>query len=80
MKTTSLNPSPLELKLTAALASLQAKIEARLDGFKITQIDELTAAENPMLLISLLDSDGDLHEVVVQIIQRPDLPTSVQSL
>ena len=29
-------------------------------------------ADNPMVIYKLEDTEGDLHEVVVQIIQRPD--------
>ena len=80
MKTVIYNPSPLELELTEALAALQPEIEARLKNQRIIQIDQLTVADNPMLLFNLMDSDGDAHEIVVQIIQRPDMPASAATL
>ena len=72
MKTILYNPSQLEIAMANALTALQPEIEARLDQVIIKQIDAVTSTDNPFLIFKLEDADGDLHEVVVQIIQRPD--------
>jgi len=55
MKTSTYNPSPLEVDFANALFILQ---DIRKD--------------NPMVKFSLLDKDGDPHEIVIRIIQIPD--------
>lgn len=72
MKTTSYNPSPLEVSLANALCALQHELEKHLPDNKITHVDSHLKKDNPMVRFSLLDKDGDPHEIVVRIIQIPD--------
>jgi hypothetical protein len=72
MKTTSYNPSPLEVALANALQGLQDEIQKHLRDNQIIHIESNIKRDNPMVKFNLLDKDGDPHEVVVRIIQIPD--------
>lgn len=48
------------------------QLEERLDSGKVINITPIHNTDNPMVIYKLKDEEGDLHEVVVQIIQRPD--------
>lgn len=73
MITKQYNPSQLEVELAKAITELSHEIEAKLNGFKITSVEDKIQADNPMVKIKLLDSDNDSHEVVLKVIQKPDL-------
>jgi hypothetical protein len=72
MKTTSYNPSPLEVDFANALTILQKEIEKHLQNNQITHIEPNMTRDNPMVKFSLIDKDGDPHEIVVRIVQIPD--------
>lgn len=72
MKTTSYNPSPIEVDLANALCVLQKDIEKNLAHNSITNVEAHLNGDNPLIKFSLVDKDGDPHEVVVRIIQTPD--------
>jgi len=72
MKTASYNPSPLEVDFASALVHLQKELEKYLNGNQIISVDSQVKRDNPMVKFSLLDKDGDPHEIVVRIIQIPD--------
>lgn len=73
MRTTYYNPSTLEVKFAQALEDLTPQLEGKLDeGERVIEIESIQDADNPMVIYKLEDKEGDLHEVVVQIIQRPD--------
>jgi len=72
MKTTAYNPSPLEIDFANALSVLQKELEKNLTDNKIVGVETNVKRDNPMVKFSLLDKDGDPHEVVVRIIQIPD--------
>lgn len=72
MKTSSYNPSPLEVDLANALYILQPEIEKHLQHNRITKVETQLKRDNPQVKFSLVDSDGDPHEIVVRIIQVPD--------
>jgi hypothetical protein len=72
MKTTSYNPSPLEIDLANALIILQKEIEKHLQGNQVIHVESQIKKDNPMIKFNLLDKDGDPHEIVVRIIQIPD--------
>lgn len=74
MKTTSYNPSQLEVEFANALTVLKDQIEQHLSGNKILHIEGKNQVDNPILTFRLKDEDGDEHEMVVKIIQRPDTP------
>jgi hypothetical protein len=72
MKTASYNPSPLEVDFANALYVLQKEIEKNLHDNQVIHVESNIRRDNPMVKFSLLDKDGDPHEVVVRIIQIPD--------
>ncbi|MBL7859691.1 MAG: hypothetical protein JNJ65_00925 [Cyclobacteriaceae bacterium] len=72
MKTTSYNPSPLEIDLANALVILQKEIEKHLQNNQITNIEPNLSRDNPMVKFNLVDKDGDPHEIVIRIVQIPD--------
>lgn len=72
MKTSSYNPSALEIDFANALQILQPELEKHLLNNKITQVENELGKDNPVVKFSLVDKDGDPHEIVVRIIQIPD--------
>jgi len=72
MKTSTYNPSSLEVDFANALQILQKEIEKHLLNNQITHVENHLRKDNPMVKFSLLDKDGDPHEIVVRIIQIPD--------
>ena len=73
MITTYYNPSKLEVNFAKAFKDLTPQLENKLDeGEQVVDIKSVHNADNPMVIFKLKDKEGDLHEVVVQIIQRPD--------
>ncbi len=72
MKTTTYNPSPLEENFANALHKLQEQIEQHLNGNKIVNVESNLNRDNPMVKFSMVDTDGDPHEIVIRIIQIPD--------
>ncbi len=72
MKTSSYNPSPLEVDLANALFLVQKEIEKHLQDNEIIQVETNINRDNPMVKFNLLDKDGDPHEIVVRIVQIPD--------
>jgi hypothetical protein len=72
MKTSSYNPSPLETDFANALHILQEQIEKHLQDNQIVNVESNLNRDNPMVKFSLVDKDGDPHEIVIRIIQVPD--------
>ncbi|MGC1243367.1 MAG: hypothetical protein WA874_17375 [Chryseosolibacter sp.] len=72
MKTSTYNPSPLEIDFANALQILQKDIEKHLLHNQIIHVENQLGKENPMVKFSLVDKDGDPHEIVVRIVQIPD--------
>ena len=73
MRTTYYNPSRLEVDFAKAIEDLAPQLETRLgEGERVVDILAEHDADNPMVTYKLKDKEGDIHEVVVQIIQRPD--------
>jgi len=72
MKTEVYNPSPLEVEMANIIESLEPQIAEKLNGNKIIKIDKNTTIDNPIIRIITEDKDGDSHEVVLKIIQKPD--------
>jgi hypothetical protein len=72
MKTSTYNPSPLEVDFANALYILQKEVEKHLQGNQITKVETFLKRDNPMVRFNLVDKDGDPHEIVVRIIQIPD--------
>jgi hypothetical protein len=72
MKTSSYNPSALEVDFANALQILRNDIEKHLQNNHITHVEDHLRKDNPMVKFSLVDKDGDPHEIVIRIIQIPD--------
>ncbi len=72
MKTSSYNPSSLEVDFANALTILQKAIEKHLQNNQITNIEPNLSRDNPMVKFNLVDKDGDPHEIVIRIVQIPD--------
>ncbi len=72
MKTNQYNPSPLELDFKTALHQVTNHLGPLLPNYQIEAVDVLKESDNPILLYKILDSDGDRHELILQVIQRPD--------
>ena len=72
MKTISYNPSALEVDFAKALQILKEHIGNHLTNNQITHVENHPGKDNPMVKFSLVDADGDPHEIVVRIIQIPD--------
>lgn len=72
MRTVNYNPSLLEVDFAKAFHELSPQIENRLSHGQVVQVKAEHAIDNPQLTFRIQDKEGDMHEVVVQIIQRPD--------
>lgn len=72
MKTTTYNPSPIEVDFANVIHQLQDKIEANLTENEIIKVENNINDDNPTLKFFLLDKDGDPHELVLKVIQLPD--------
>ncbi len=71
MKTQTYNPSQLEVEFAGALEDLKDQIEEKLSS-SVIEVTNNSQKDNPSLIFHLLDADGDPHEIVVKIIQKPD--------
>lgn len=72
MRTITYNPSPIEVDFAEALESLKEDIEKKLNSQSIEKIDNEITADNPLIRFHLKDKDGDPHEIVIKVIQKPD--------
>lgn len=73
MKTKEYNPSPLEVALANIVNDLSDEIQSRLTDCNITSIIKRDQLDNPQLIYTVEDADGDEHELVLEFIQRPDV-------
>jgi len=72
MKTTSYNPSSLEVDFANALVILQKEIQKHLQDNKISNVESNLERDNPTVKFNLVDKDGDAHELVIRVVQIPD--------
>lgn len=72
MITKEYNPSPIEIRFAKAICELKQEINQKLDGFDVLKIESNTALDNPIINIVLKDQDGDKHEIILKVIQKPD--------
>jgi hypothetical protein len=72
MKTSSYNPSPLEKAIAETLSNLQDQIVAGLSGQTLESLSVNASKDNPEVHLTTKDADGDQHEFVITVIQRPD--------
>lgn len=72
MKTSTYNPSPLEVDMANAITILQKEIQKHLQDNEIIHAEPNLNRDNPTVKFQLIDKDGDPHEIMVRIIQMPD--------
>lgn len=73
MKTHNYNPSVLEVKLAKAILACSKQLQQHLgEEVRIVDSVEHFQLDNPMLTLHIEDEDGDAHELVIKVIQRPD--------
>lgn len=72
MITQDYNPSPIEVKFVEVLSDLKAEISSKLGIFEVYKIEKDTTLDNPTMEFFLRDKDGDQHEIVLKVIQKPD--------
>ena len=61
MKTSSYNPSPLEVDMANALFLLQKEIEKHLQDNEVVNVETNIKRDNPMVKFSLLDELNQPH-------------------
>lgn len=72
MITQDYNPSPLEVRFVQVLSELKDEINVKLPNFDVYKIENNTQIDNPTIEFFLKDKDGDEHEIVLKVIQKPD--------
>lgn len=65
-------PTGISVDFANALQILSGDIEKHLLDNKITRVENQLGKDNPLIKFSLVDKDGDPHEIVIRIIQIPD--------
>ena len=72
MITQNYNPSPIEVRFVEILCELKDEINKKLTNFDVLKIENNTQLDNPTIDFQLKDIDGDEHEVILKVIQKPD--------
>ena len=72
MITQNYNPSPIEVRFVEILCELKDEINKKLTNFDVLKIENNTQLDNPTIDFYLKDIDGDEHEVILKVIQKPD--------
>ncbi|NEM97880.1 hypothetical protein [Pontibacter burrus] len=72
MRTENYNPSILEVDFARAFHEMSSQLSNHITGGKVVEVKSYPHLDNPQLTYRIKDEEGDLHEIVVQIIQRPD--------
>jgi len=73
MITKDYNPSPIEVRFVEVLCDLKKEINDKLINMDVINIDNNTQLDNPTIDFRLRDNDGDVHEVILKVIQKPDV-------
>jgi hypothetical protein len=72
MKTTQYNPSAIEVEFAKIISGLKDQIQEKASGYQITGVEVDSQLDNPSVLFTLVDEDGDQHELLIRLIQRAD--------
>lgn len=72
MITKNYNPSPIEVRFVEVLCELKDEINKKLENLDVYNIENNTKLDNPTIDFFLKDKDGDDHEIVLKVIQKPD--------
>lgn len=73
MITKEYNPSPIEVRFVEVLCDLKNEISDKLENFDLIAIENNTNLDNPTVDFHLRDMDGDEHEIILKVIQKPDV-------
>jgi len=73
MITKDYNPSPIEVRFVEVLCELKQEINEKLVNYDVLKIENNTKLDNPTIDFYLKDIDGDEHEVLLKVIQKPDV-------
>jgi len=73
MITKDYNPSPIEVRFVEVLCDLKNEINEKLANYNVISIENNTQLDNPTLDFHLQDNDGDKHEIILKVIQKPDV-------
>ena len=74
MITKEYNPSPIEVRCVEIISDLKEQINEKLQNYTVFKIENNIQLDNPTVDFFLTDSDGDEHEIVLKVIQKPDVP------
>lgn len=72
MKTTNYNPSPIEVEFAKVISELKDVIQEKAPQYQITEVVNNSRLDNPQVIFTLVDQDGDKHELLMKFIQRAD--------
>jgi hypothetical protein len=72
MKTLDYNPSLLEVEFAKVISEMTSQIQQKMSDVSIVKVEENLKLDNPRLKFTLKDQDGDVHNVVVHVIQSMD--------
>ena len=72
MITKDYNPSEIEVRFARVLADLGNIIAGKMAPLKLENIEEDSNRDNPHVRFYFSDQEGDLHEVLCRVIQKPD--------
>jgi hypothetical protein len=72
MKTTSYNPSALEVEIAEIIAKMKDQINEHLKNRSIVAVEHDLKMDNPQLYFTVEDDDGDKHKLALTLIQKPD--------
>jgi hypothetical protein len=72
MKTTHYNPSTIEVEFAKIISDLKDTIQEKAPQYQILEVANNSRLDNPHLVFTLVDGDGDRHELLMQFIQRAD--------
>ena len=72
MKTSTYNPSPLEVDMANAITIMQKELVKHLQDCDIVNVEPNIMRDNPTVKFQVVDKDGDPHEILIRIIQVPD--------
>lgn len=72
MKTTSYNPSELEVEIASIIEQMKDQINVNLKDRTIIAVEHDLSIDNPQLYFTVQDNDGDIHKVALTLIQKPD--------
>lgn len=73
MITKDYNPSPIEVRFVEVLCELKEEINKKLANYDVYKIENNTQLDNPTIDFYLKDADGDRHEIILKVIQKPDV-------